>query len=108
MPGEHSLCQGMAERLGTEKALLKMQGLEKTREERLVNTTHKGALERIAKLLEDPDFGGRGYAAWALAKVLGPLDPRPAEAVALLRETADSSEGYVKALSESGLRTLTR
>ncbi|MEJ2163273.1 MAG: acetate kinase [Robiginitalea sp.] len=62
MPGEHSLCQGMAERLGTEKALLKMQGLEKTREERLVNTTHKGALERIAKLLEDPDFGGLGTA----------------------------------------------
>ena len=68
----------------------------------------KPAIEPLVEAIEDPDFAGRGYAAWALAKVLGPLDPRPAEAVALLRETAASSEGYVKALSESGLRTLTR
>ena len=54
MPEERSVCHGLAERLGSEKALLKLYSDQGKREEKLGRASHKRALERIAELrLED-------------------------------------------------------
>ena len=66
------------------------------------------ALAPLIVAIQDEGFAGRGYAAWALAKVLEPMKERPADAIAALEEVAASSQGYVQALSRSGLRTLGR
>ena len=58
MPGERVVCEGMAERIGTEEGRLKMRQGQETLEEDLGSVTHKGALERIAELLRDPAPGG--------------------------------------------------
>ena len=66
------------------------------------------SVEPLVKAVGDLDFAGRGYAAWALAKVIEPIKERPAEALKVLEEAAKSSDPYVKALSVSGLRVLAR
>ncbi|MEJ2583778.1 MAG: acetate kinase [Robiginitalea sp.] len=58
MPGETVICEGMAERIGSEKGLLKIRTGEKSLEEDLGSVNHEGALERIATLLRDPAVGG--------------------------------------------------
>lgn len=58
MPGETVICEGMAERIGSERGFLKIRAGEKNRGEDLGSVTHEGALKRIASLLRDPEFGG--------------------------------------------------
>lgn len=60
MPEERSVCHGLAERLGSDKALLKLHSDQGKREEKLGKASHKQALERIAELLREPGFGGLG------------------------------------------------
>ena len=60
MPGEVSLCKGMAERLGTGEPLLKVQSSKGNREETLAEDSHQSALQRISELINevegsDPD-----------------------------------------------------
>ena len=58
MPQERVICEGMAERIGTEAAHLKIRTGGQAHKEDLGSATHKGALERIAELLRDPSVGG--------------------------------------------------
>ncbi len=58
MPGEAVICEGMAERIGSEGGFLKIRAGEKKLGEDLGLVTHEGALKRIATLLRDPEFGG--------------------------------------------------
>lgn len=58
MPEERVICDGMAERIGTEAGRLKMRMGQEVLEEGLGPVTHKGALERIAELLREPSVGG--------------------------------------------------
>jgi acetate kinase len=60
MPGEEIRCHGMAERLGSGKARLKVRSKQEETDEKLEDVTHKGALERIAQLLGEPRFGNIG------------------------------------------------
>lgn len=53
MPDEISLCKGMAERLGADKSVLKVQTSESEWEEELGNSDHQGALKRIAGILSE-------------------------------------------------------
>ena len=57
MPGETVCCEGMAERIGTGKALLKFLTGQESIEEDLGHVGHEGALQRIATLLRDPAIG---------------------------------------------------
>lgn len=54
----------------------------------------------------DELFAGRGYAAFALGKVLGKLGTKPEAAVAALQQAAAASDPYVAALAKSGLKCL--
>jgi acetate kinase len=58
MPREEVICEGMAERIGTEAGRLKIRTAGESHKEDLGPVTHKGALERIAELLRDPTLGG--------------------------------------------------
>lgn len=64
MPDEASLCSGMAERLGTENASLKVQTSQSDWEEGLGDANHESALQRIAEIIkelyisESPDDSG--------------------------------------------------
>ncbi|MFY9344722.1 MAG: hypothetical protein WAT39_19680 [Planctomycetota bacterium] len=54
----------------------------------------------------DHEFTGRGYAAFALGKVLSTLATRPAAAFEALQAAARDDEPYVAALAKSGLALL--
>ena len=58
MPEEKVICEGMAERLGTQAGHLRMRTGGQAHKEDLGSVTHKGALERISELLRDPSVGG--------------------------------------------------
>ena len=57
MPGETVRCEGMAERIGSDKARLKFRTGQESIEEDLGHVAHEGALQRIATLLRDPGIG---------------------------------------------------
>lgn len=58
MPGETTVCEGLAERIGSERARLKVRTASGAFEEALGEADHREALERIAALLRDPEAGG--------------------------------------------------
>ena len=58
MPREEVVCEGMAERIGTDSGRLKIRTGGESHKEDLGSVTHKGALERIAEFLRDPALGG--------------------------------------------------
>ena len=60
MPSETVVCEGLAERIGSEKARLMIRAGQESREEALGDVDHEGALKRIATLLRDPALGGVG------------------------------------------------
>ena len=64
------------------------------------------AVKPLTTAIRDPGFQGRGYAAYALGRVLSGLEDPPPEAARALREVARTSTGYVRALSTSGLALL--
>ena len=63
MPEEASLCSGLAERLGTENALLRVRTPASEWEEGLGQADHPRALERIAEILNGPEGSGQGAGA---------------------------------------------
>lgn len=58
MPGETTVCEGLAERIGSDRARLKVRTSAGALEEALGEADHREALERIATLLRDPGVGG--------------------------------------------------
>lgn len=58
MPGETTVCEGLAERIGSDRARLKVRTATGVLEEALGEADHREALERIATLLRDPEVGG--------------------------------------------------
>lgn len=58
MPGETTVCEGLAERIGSDRARLKVRTAAGVLEEALGEADHREALERIATLLRDPEVGG--------------------------------------------------
>ncbi len=58
MPGETTVCEGQAERIGSGRARLKVRTAAGVLEEALGEAGHRQALERIATLLRDPAVGG--------------------------------------------------
>lgn len=72
----------------------------------LLVTRGQAALDALVPLVEDKTFRGRGYAAWALAKVLKAMEDRPAKALEVLRKAARSEHPYVGTLARSGLNHL--
>ena len=57
----------------------------------------------LMAILPDASFKGRGYAAFALGKVLAVLPTERPAAMKLLRQLSQSGEPYVRALARSGL-----
>lgn len=64
------------------------------------------SLPALQAAVQDEQFPGRGYAAWALASVLKVTGARPPEAMELLEAARSSSNAYVSALARSGLSIL--
>lgn len=64
------------------------------------------ALPPLTTMAADATSDGRGYAAWALAKVLEKTGTRPQPAMEALEACTKSADPYVVALSTSGLRVL--
>ena len=60
----------------------------------------------LIEAIDDAGFRGRGYAAWALARVVTVLDPRPADAMEALEQAAADEDPYVRTLARSGLSQL--
>ena len=58
MPGEVSRVRGVAERLGSDSALLKIYASGESRSVELGKADHRHAFEKIAEFLRDPRFGG--------------------------------------------------
>jgi hypothetical protein len=59
------------------------------------------ALAPLRTALEDKEFRGRGYAAFALGSVLRKLGTRPPELLELLTAAAADQDPYVRALAKS-------
>lgn len=64
------------------------------------------ALVPLRQALLDEDFEGRGYAAWAIAKILVNTGKRPLEMTAALHAAAASDSSYVRTLARSALSLL--
>ncbi|MDJ0974747.1 MAG: hypothetical protein QNJ98_09840 [Planctomycetota bacterium] len=60
----------------------------------------------LLQCVNDPEFEGRGYAAWALAEVVRKTKADPAMVVPALRVAAQSDDEYVGALARSALGRL--
>ncbi|WP_340065855.1 acetate kinase [Ascidiimonas aurantiaca] len=57
MPGEHILCKGMAERIGSPEAVLHHKTTRGSEQKMEVLPDHKTAIEKITALLTHPDTG---------------------------------------------------
>ncbi|MCR9247676.1 MAG: hypothetical protein NXI31_21835 [bacterium] len=73
--------------------------------DRLVEIGRPSIAPLVAQI-RDRDGESRGYSAWALANVLIGVTPQPEEAMSALVEATRDADGYVVALSRSGLGKL--
>jgi hypothetical protein len=65
------------------------------------------SLAPLRQALLDEEFEGRGYAAWAIGKVLKATGRRPLEMTAALHAAAGSGNDYIRTLAGSALSILT-
>jgi tetratricopeptide (TPR) repeat protein len=66
----------------------------------------EAAVAPLTTAVSNADFPGRGYAGWALGKLLEALGTRPEAAMTALRAAAESGDPYVSTLTRSGMRKL--
>ena len=68
-----------------------------------LQTRGQAAVDALADAIRDPEFEGRGYAAWALALVIVSSGSKDEGALALLESCAEEDDdSYVRLLANSG------